>query len=92
MDTLLTFLLFIIVASVGACSGISIYKDTQTVNTEKQSIGTIVMYVDGQELVATCLELEKDILDKNSGDIVYMKLEYRQYSEKNKGFNAVVNN
>lgn len=85
MDALLSFLLFIMVASVGAWGGITVYKDIQKADNKSQSIGTIVMYIDGQELVATCLELNKDILNRDNGELVYMKLEYRKHNEINNG-------
>ncbi len=88
MDVLILLLLFVMIASIGAWSGITLYKNHKAFNKsdhEEKYIGVLVLHVDGREFIATTLELTQDILSKKDGDKVYMVVEVRQHSETNKG-------
>lgn len=92
MDALLPFLLFVVVGIVGILCGIALDKDYGKRSLKKENIGNLVLHIDGNEFVATTLELQQDILQKKTGDVVTLTVEFRQHSETNKDFNATVNN
>lgn len=87
---LINFLLFIFVGIMCVWAWDYIHKDKHT-KEDPTNVGTLVLHVDGNEFVATSLELTKDILRAKTGDVVSMNVEVRQHSETNKGFNATDN-